>query len=278
MEELHADAGNVYGFDDASPFNVARQGRPMVTIGTAGWALPKEAQERFPAEGSHLTRYAAVFNGTEINSSFHRQHRMSTYRRWAAGVPDGFRFSVKVPKWITHVQRLVSVDDALDAFIEETAALGEHLACVLVQLPPSLEFKSAEAELFLEAVRRRYSGDVAIEPRHESWFAPACAHVLEQYRISRVAADPPRVPEAAEPAAWGGLAYWRLHGSPDIYRSSYSDTRLTELAARIERAQRSARNVWCIFDNTASSAATPNALALQALIARAIGPRRQNPR
>jgi uncharacterized protein YecE (DUF72 family) len=238
----------------------------MVTIGTAGWALPKEVQHRFPSDGSHLARYAAVFNGTEINSSFHRQHRTSTYVRWAASVPDGFRFSVKMPKWITHVQRLVGADDALDAFIEQTAALGEHLGCLLVQVPPSLVYEPADVDVFLEALRKRYSGDVAIEPRHESWFAPACANVLKQYRIGRVAADPSRVPEGAEPAAWGGLAYWRLHGSPHIYRSSYSATTLTELAARIERAQVSARTVWCIFDNTASSAATPNALVLQTLL------------
>jgi len=77
------------------------------------------------------------------------------------------------------------------------------------------------------------------------------------------------VPEAAEPGGWGQLVYWRLHGSPAIYRSSYSDTVLAVLADRIRRAQRSASAVWCIFDNTALGAAVPDALALRTRIANA---------
>ena len=240
----------------------------MVTIGTAGWALPRELQDRFSADGSHLARYASVFNGTEINSSFHRQHRPSTYLRWAASVPRGFRFSVKMPKLITHERRLVGADDALEAFLGETEALGERRACVLIQLPPSFAFAPTEVEGFLHGLRKRHGGDVVLEPRHETWFTPASAKVLERYRIARVAANPSRVPEAAKPGAWSGLAYWRLHGSPRVYRSSYPDSDLSAIAAEIRIAQRSASTIWCIFDNTASSAAAANALTLQACLAR----------
>jgi uncharacterized protein YecE (DUF72 family) len=204
-----------------------------------------------------------VFNGTEINSSFHRPHRTSTYLRWGAGVPDAFRFSVKLPKAITHQQRLVNVDSALDAFLEQTAALGARLGCLLVQLPPSLQFVSADVEGFLAALRKRYAGDVALEPRHETWFSPTCADVLKRYQVAQVAADPAVVPEAAEPGGWGELVYFRLHGSPVIYRSSYSDTVLAVLVDRLRRAQRASHSVWCIFDNTASGAAVTDALALR---------------
>jgi len=241
----------------------------MLILGTAGWRVPSNLGDRFPDSGSQLARYAAVFNGTEINSSFHRPHRTSTYLRWGASVPDAFRFAVKLPKAITHEQRLVNVDSALDTFIEQTAALGERLGCLLVQLPPSLQFVSVDVEVFLAALRKRYAGDVALEPRHETWFSPLCADVLKRYQVARVAADPAVVPEAAEPGGWGQLVYWRLHGSPAIYRSSYSDTVLAVLADRIRRAQRSARAVWCIFDNTALGAAVPDALALRTRIANA---------
>src|SRR5690349_12428290 len=69
-----------------------------VRVGCAGWSLPKEHADRFPAEGSHLERYAACFPAVEINSSFYKPHRPTTYARWAASVPPDFRFSVKVPK------------------------------------------------------------------------------------------------------------------------------------------------------------------------------------
>src|SRR5688572_17535989 len=75
-------------------------------IGCAGWSLPKKFADAFPAEGSHLVRYAARLPAVEINSSFYRPHRPTTYEKWAASVPTGFRFSVKVPKWITHERRL----------------------------------------------------------------------------------------------------------------------------------------------------------------------------
>jgi uncharacterized protein YecE (DUF72 family) len=240
--------------------------KPNITIGTAGWSLPRDPHSPLTPDRSSLTRYAEIFRGTEINSSFHRQHRTSTYLRWAASVPDDFRFSVKMTKRITHVQRLVGTEDLLGEFLEETAALGERRACLLIQLPPSLAFVPTDVDRFLDALRSRYAGDAALEPRHESWFSVASAKTLERYRVARVAADPARVPEAADPGAWSGLAYWRLHGSPQIYRSSYSGAQLSDLAMRIERAQRVARTVWCIFDNTASSAAAANAAALQRLV------------
>jgi uncharacterized protein YecE (DUF72 family) len=83
--------------------------------------------------------------------------------------------------------------------------------------------------------------------------------LLREVGVNRVAADPARVPEAAVPLMADGLAYWRLHGSPVIYRSSYGD-RIGAIAAAMRDTQSEER--WCIFDNTASSAATADALGL----------------
>src|SRR5919106_6889056 len=93
-------------------------------IGTAGWSIPKEHAAPFPATGSHLERYASVFNAVEINSSFYRPHRPATYERWAASVPEGFRFAVKIPKAITHERRLNEAGDHLDRFLSEAQGLG----------------------------------------------------------------------------------------------------------------------------------------------------------
>jgi uncharacterized protein YecE (DUF72 family) len=76
-------------------------------VGTAGWSLDRRYAAHFPGAGSHLQRYSGSFNAAEINSSFHRPHRRSTYERWAASVPEDFRFSVKLPKTITHERRLI---------------------------------------------------------------------------------------------------------------------------------------------------------------------------
>ncbi len=237
---------------------------PRAYVGCAGWSLPRAAQTRFPAAGSHLARYAARFPAVEINSSFYRPHRPATYARWAAAVPPGFRFSVKLPRAITHERRLGEPDALLDAFLAEAGALGPTLGCLLVQLPPSLAFDAPVAGAFWAALRARHDGPVAAEPRHASWFTPEADELLGAWRVGRVAADPARVPAAAEPGGWAGTVYYRLHGSPRTYYSAYDAATLDALAPRL-RARTAAPGTappWCVFDNTALGAATANALDL----------------
>ncbi len=93
------------------------------------------------------------------------------------------------------------------------------------------------------------------------WFTPEVDQWLAARRITRVAADPARHPGAAEPGGWRGLSYYRMHGSPKMYYSPYSLGALASLRDHLER--NAASETWCIFDNTASGAALPNALTLQ---------------
>ena len=231
-------------------------------VGCAGWAIPKAHTLEFPVEGSHLQRYAARFPAVEINSSFYRPHQPATYARWADSVPTGFRFSAKVPRAITHEQRLVAADVLLEVFVSDVTCLGSRLGCLLGQLPPSLAYDRSVAETFLADMRAHYDGPVVLEPRHPSWFTMSVAAQLYTYRVGRVAADPACVPAAAEPAGWPDLIYVRLHGSPDMYYSAYDERYLDHLAERMRVYATRADEVWCIFDNTARFAATPNAIGL----------------
>jgi uncharacterized protein YecE (DUF72 family) len=237
-----------------------------VRIGTAAWSIPKEHAAPFPTAGSHLERYAAVLNAVEINSSFYRPHRTATYERWAASVPEDFRFAVKVPKAITHERRLKDVDDVLDRFLSEVGGLGSKLGPLLVQLPPSLNFQAGVADRFLGELRNRIQGSIVCEPRHASWFTPEVEELLAKLRISRVAADPAPVPGADEPGGWRGLSYYRLHGSPRIYYSAYSAEYLAAIAEVLARDAAAGIETWCIFDNTAAFAATGDALTTRSLV------------
>jgi uncharacterized protein YecE (DUF72 family) len=165
-----------------------------VMVGTAAWSIPAQHAHGFPAEGSHLERYSRRFPAVEINSSFYRPHRPSTYQRWASTVPAHFRFAVKVPKEITHLRRLADVDEPLERFLSEAGALGEKLGPLLVQLPPGFAFDERRVAAFLERLRGRTQGDVACEPRHRSWFTAEAERLLSEFRIARVAADPPWCP------------------------------------------------------------------------------------
>lgn len=238
-----------------------------IRIGTAGWSIARDAADRFPTEGSSLQRYAARFSAAEINNSFHRPHRVSTWERWRDSVPGGFRFSVKVPKLITHGLKLVECGEALDRFLSEAGALGDKLAILLVQLPPKLELDPRVAATFFEALASRSRAAIACEPRHASWFSKDADKLLEGLRVSRVAADPARHQGAGEPGGWRAVSYWRLHGSPVMYRSSYAD-RIRPYAAALQAEAAAGRETWCIFDNTASSAATCDALELTEAVRR----------
>jgi uncharacterized protein YecE (DUF72 family) len=243
-------------------------------VGTAGWGLPRQWRDRFPHEGSYLERYAARFSAVEINSSFYRPHRRSVYEKWAAAVPSDFRFAVKVPQAITHDQRLVAADVLLDVFLEDVRGLGERLGPVLVQLPPSLELDAAVAEEFFTTLRSLYDGAVAVEPRHESWSTPRAEEMLLRHRIARAGADPARWPAAAVPGGDASLCYLRLHGSPQMYYSDYTESRLREVAALLRAHERLGAECWCIFDNTTLGAATGNALTVAELLGEQASARR----
>jgi uncharacterized protein YecE (DUF72 family) len=207
-------------------------------VGTAGWNIPRVHRDRFPIDGPQLARYAARLNATEINTSFYRPHAASTYERWAALVPAGFQFAVKVPRLITH-----------------DAKRGP----LLVQLPPSLAFETRRVGRFLAMLRANHDGPVVCEPRHASWTSKAAASLLTGFQIARVAADPPRAEGLSEPAGWPGLVYYRMHGSPRPYFSPYSPERIAELEASLRLCTVAG---WCIFDNTGSGSAAGHAVDL----------------
>jgi uncharacterized protein YecE (DUF72 family) len=229
-------------------------------VGVAGWSIRKEHTHLFDAEGTHLQRYASRVAAVEINSSFYQSHKRETYERWAKSVPAAFRFAVKAPKLLTHDACLEEVGQPLKQFVHEIGGLGRKLGCVLVQLPPSLAYDPRTVETFFTAFRARYRGPMACEPRHPTWFTGAGDYRLEAHGVGRVGADPPCAKDGGEPSASTRVVYYRLHGSPDMYYSSYDATYLDRLVARLRSFGRTP--VWCIFDNTARGAATLNAMEL----------------
>ncbi len=231
-----------------------------IRVGTAGWSLPA----RPDAPGTHLSHYARTLSCTEINSSFYRPHRAATWARWAAETPSDFRFSIKAPRLITHEAKLRDAGPLLSAFFAQIEPMESKVGPILFQLPPSLAFDAAEAGDFLAELRQLYRREVAIEPRHATWFGAEADLLLKRYRVARVAADPPKgAPEAASPGGDTALVYYRLHGSPHIYFSSYDEAWLKALAADVQQRA----NAWVIFDNTAHRHAYANAIQFRQLLA-----------
>ena len=112
---------------------------------------------------------------------------------------------------------------------------------------------------FFTALRRQYDGAVVCEPRHASWFAAEPETLLTRLRVGERRGRPALGAHGDEPGGWGGMVYHRLHGSPQIYHSTYPVASLVTLAESLVKSVANA-NTWCIFDNTALGAATGNAL------------------
>jgi uncharacterized protein YecE (DUF72 family) len=234
-----------------------------VGVGTAGWAIPSRYKDAFTGDGSALERYAHRLNVVEINSSFHRHHRLQTYERWAASVPRDFRFSVKVPRALTHEGELTPDREILDRFVAEIQGLGRKLGVLLVQLPPKLPFDAPTARRFFAALRKRIDVPLVCEPRHPSWGSPRADGVLTRRHVARVAADPAPWNGAGAPGGCEDLAYFRWHGHPRKYYSDYDAERLASLRQQVTVAAKRGSEVWVIFDNTAHGCALGNALALR---------------
>lgn len=233
----------------------------LTRIGCAGWSISRDAAPQFGGAGSHLQRYATVLNAVEINSSFYRPHQPQTYQRWAESVPEDFRFSVKLPRSITHERRLADSSDLLEAFAAQAGALGSKLGCVLVQLPPSLALDIAAAERLWQQLRQRFDCMLACEARHGSWFTEQASALLVRHQVTRVIADPP----AGKPGAFAPTTeqfYIRLHGSPRIYASLYSEAQLQQVADFM-----AGKHGWCVFDNTMNGQQTLQALDLRQRLA-----------
>ena len=139
-----------------------------------------------------------------------------------------------------------------------------YVGCATWAIAAEHEKRLPPGRFRLERYAKRLPATEVNSSCHESWFADDVDAFLAEREVARVAADPAKVPRAADPGGWKGLRYHRLHGSPRTYYSSYSREYLEALAARL-RAE--TVETWCIFDNTASGAALGNALDLRDLLA-----------
>lgn len=248
---------------------VSPSNRVVARIGIAGWSFSSADSALFGEGESVLSRYATRFNAVEINSSFHRSHQHKTYVRWADSVPNDFRFSVKIPKTITHQAKLRATGKLQDQFLAEVSGLGDRLGGLLIQLPPSLALDPRIVSTFFSVVLRRTSVSLACEPRHASWFTSQAEDILMRHKVTRVAADPAKIAGSDRVAGSGPWRYWRWHGSPRMYYSGYTAQALHELVKAVRCETPEGVEPWIIFDNTAHGHASSNAFQLQTRLVKA---------
>jgi uncharacterized protein YecE (DUF72 family) len=155
-----------------------------IYIGTAAWSNPPAERGNRAASESHLEHYSARFNAVEINSSFYRPHQRSTYERWRGSTPADFRFSVKVPRSVTHERGLRHCRDELQSFLLEVTGLGRKLRVLLVQTPGSLAFEAGVMGRFFAFMADTSPCRIVCEPRHASWFSSKAEETLSRMALT----------------------------------------------------------------------------------------------
>ena len=161
-------------------------------------------------------------------------------------VPSTFRFSVKVPKVVTHERCLIDCETDMARYFAESSGLGACLGVYLVQLPPSLAFDHKSCSAFFANTHSQSVATFVVEPRHATWFTDEADACLQDLDIGRVAADPAILPIAGETRGSQRVNYFRLHGSPRTYYSSYSDDDLRAWHAKMKASNPATAGVFSI--------------------------------
>jgi len=263
-----------------------------VRIGISGWRYPPWRGVFYPEQKDELPFAASIFRSIEINGSFYSLQRPQNYAAWAEQTPEGFVFSVKAPRYLTHILRLKEFETPLANFLASGLfELGAKLGPILWQFPPSFPFKPERMEPFLamlphdtEAASRiaaRHDAKVAgraapqpkvsapmrhaVEIRHESFVVPEFIDMLLRHRVALVCADTVDWPRLFDLTA--DFCYCRLHGSEELYASGYDDASLDQWAERVVGWAKGGRDVFVYFDNDAKVRAPFDAQGLQARVA-----------
>lgn len=241
--------------------------------GTSGLVLPVPNKQAFPPAfqaGTRLTYYASLFNSLEVNSSFYKIPKPSTFAKWVDEVPPTFRFTIKLWRGITHVPALAFSSDDVHRFMQAAADIRPKKGCLLVQLPPGTKpGHTRELERLLEMISVYEGWKIAVEFRDKSWYTLATDRLLERFNAGRVLQDMPKSYHWEITTA-ATFVYLRYHGPEGDYKGGYSDERLRDDGRRIHAWLMEGKDVYVYFNNTIGDALKDVQQLRQMIIDRAL--------
>jgi uncharacterized protein YecE (DUF72 family) len=239
-------------------------------IGTSGFDYPHWRARFYPRglpSAERLAFYARTFAAVELNVTFYRMPTASAFRSWRDAVPEGFRFAVKASRYLTHVRRLKDPRGPVEFLMERASILDQRLGTILLQLPPDMKIELDRLAATLDSFPA--SVQVAVEPRHRSWFTDDLRELLTSRGAALCLVDRrgPRGP-LWQTADW---AYVRLHEGRATPRPCYGRDALRSWAQRIGRLEPPDGDAYAFFNNDARACAIANALQLEAILDRGTG-------
>jgi len=238
-----------------------------IRVGCSGWVYRHWRGVFYPADLAQkrwFEHYAAHFDTVEINASFYRVPLAATFHGWREKAPPGFRYAVKVNRFITHMKKLLECEQSLDQFIALARPLGDKLGPLLIQLPPSLHKDLPRLDQFLQ----RLPSDIehVVEFRHNSWYEEDTLALLDGHGVGFVSHD---LKGLVSPRwASGRVAYVRLHGTSGKYRGRYTEGQIADWADWFRQQQAVGRSCWAYFNNDIGGDAIRDAMELKRAVER----------
>jgi uncharacterized protein YecE (DUF72 family) len=231
-------------------------------IGCSGYYYPQWKNKLYPkgvAPKNWLAFYSNVFNTVELNGTFYRTPKLTDLKKYAAVTNDNFTFSVKMSRYITHVQRLSDKQTIVDFQQLLFEGLEHKLQRFLFQLPPS--FKYSEENLATVVDNIPNAPQNVVEFRHASWWNDQVKEALTSANITFCNVDFPGLD------SWfihtSQFFYLRLHGNPELFKTPYTESRLEYFHSLFPSG---ADVISVYFNNTITEAGFQNALQLRGII------------
>lgn len=238
-----------------------------VRIGTSGFSYSHWRGIFYPQEMAQslwLEYYAGRFDTVELNNTFYAMPKSQTCRNWRRRTPEGFSFTVKLNRWITHRKRLADCGDPLGAYLDAVGELGEKLGAILVQLPPNFRVNADRLDEFLSKCPAGFRW--ALEFRNPTWLCEEVYDVLRRHGAALVVHDLIENHPRVVTADW---VYLRYHG-PAGGDTSYTVRYLSRQAGEINQHRSAGRDVYAYFNNDVGGHAVRNAQTLLGCLAKGL--------
>jgi uncharacterized protein YecE (DUF72 family) len=238
---------------------------PNIHIGTSGWHYQHWAGNFYPpelAKEDYLDYYCKHFQTVEINNSFYQLPGEQALEKWRESAPQGFTFSVKASRYITHMKKLKDPQEPVSTFLERISILGDRLGPVLFQLPPNWRPNLERLRAFLEILPDDFR--YAFEFRDKRWFDERIFAALRECQSAfciyhlRGRLSPREVTS--------DFVYIRLHGPDGAYQGKYTTSELAGWAGAISTWKRQGKQVFCYFNNDVEGFAPQNAASLSEML------------
>ena len=235
-------------------------------IGCSGFLYDHWRGNFYPedlSKRSWLEYYSKQFSTVELNVTFYRLPDRETFAKWYLSTPEGFIFSLKGSRFITHVKKLKDCSEPIEAFFSRASVLKEKLGVILWQFPPTFNLDVERLKEFLEALKP-YGVRNTFEFRNKTWINKKVINLLQKENAALCTADFPefldKLPLTAD------FVYIRRHGKDGSYATSYSTESLKSDAKFIKAHLRQKKDVFIYFNNDAFGYAPKNAAELISLI------------